>query len=98
SGGHAPLLVETSLGVLALSPRLAVPVGGLLLLAAQDVEAPLLGLVDDTAAGPAKGWSSLASALPALAHAAPALAAQLRADLTPQAGGDRLAATFLFLI
>ncbi|MDB5405985.1 MAG: hypothetical protein JWL84_897 [Rhodospirillales bacterium] len=98
SGGRAPLLVATPLGVLAVTPRLAAPSGSLLLLAAPDLVAPPLGIADDRAPRPEKGWTSLVGALPALEHASPALAGQLRADLAPQAGGDRLAATFLFLI
>jgi hypothetical protein len=98
SGGRAPLLVETPVGVLAVTPKLAAPPGSLLLLSAQNVAAPPAGIIDDRVARPEKIWASLSTALPALEHAAPTLAAQLRADLAPQAGGDRLAAIFLFLI
>ena len=94
--GVGPTLIATPFGTLAVSERLALPPGTLLLLAPDDVpavDAPPLGLpgrID-------RSWSTLATALGALGEAAPELAAHLRADLSPLSG-ERLAANLMFLV
>jgi hypothetical protein len=99
-------LVETPLGVLAVSPRLALPPGSLLLLELPDAPpfdlgTPDLGPTDpgiaDRPPGRASAWSALGTALGTLGHVAPTLAGQLHAELSTQ-GGDKLAAAFLFLV
>jgi hypothetical protein len=89
-------LIATPFGTLAVNEKLALPPGTLLLLAPPD----------DPAAAPAapepmarfdKSWSALEATLATLGHAAPEVAAYLRADLSPQSG-ERLAAGLMVLV
>jgi hypothetical protein len=93
----APTLIETPQGILAVSPRLAVPGGSLLLLAVQDTplvpDAPVLGRPTSFE----RGWPTLEATIGALGQTGPTLAARLLSDLSIQ-GGDTLAATLLFLV
>jgi hypothetical protein len=91
-------LVETPLGLLAVTPRLAVPAGSLLLLELPDgLPATFVspGIAEPTR--PEKAWPALQAALVALDHAAPTLATQLRADFA-SSGGETLAAALLYLV
>jgi hypothetical protein len=93
----APSLVETPQGVLAVSPRLAVPTGSLLLLAMQD--APLIpdALAVGRPSGLERGWPALEATIGAMSQTGPTLATRLINDLSVH-GGETLAATLLFLV
>jgi hypothetical protein len=93
----AATLVETPLGVLAVAPRLALPAGTLLLLAAQDT--PLIPdtLLTGRPTGFERGWPALQAAVGAISQTGPSLATHLLADLSVH-GGETLAATLLFLV
>jgi hypothetical protein len=96
--GVAATLIATPLGTLAVSEPLALPPGTLLLLAPLPDDAG--ALTTPTADPPTrfdKGWSALESTLTTLGHAAPELAAHLRADLSTQSG-ERLAASLMVLV
>jgi hypothetical protein len=91
-------LIATPLGTLAVNEPVKLPPDTLLLLTApaDDTSAP------DAPAGTApsrfdKSWSALGATLTALGHAAPELAAHLRADLSTQSG-ERLAASLVVLV
>jgi hypothetical protein len=94
----AATLIATPLGTLAVNEPLTLPPDTLLLLAAppDETSAP-----DAPADAPPsrfdKGWSALEATLTTLGHAAPELAAHLRADLSPQSG-ERLAASLVVLV
>ncbi len=95
AGTASETMVETPLGMLALEQRLALPPGTLLALqqlAATPPDAPADAPVAQSAT-----WPALAQALSALDRSLPALAAQLRSDLSP-ASGAQLAGTLLFLM
>jgi hypothetical protein len=95
---RAATLIATPLGTLAVNEPLPLPAGTLLLLAAplDDASAP-----DAPPGAPPsrfdKSWSALAETLTTLDHAAPELAAHLRADLSAQSG-ERLAASLVVLV
>jgi hypothetical protein len=95
----AASLVETPLGLLAVTPRLAVPAGSLLLLELPDGLPATLDPLPRArpGAGGAKDWPALQATLTALDHAAPNLSAQLRADLS-SGGGETLAGALLYLV
>ncbi len=92
-----PSLVETPQGILAVSPRLAVPSGSLLLLATQDP--PLIpdAFVTDRSTGFDRGWPALQATIGAISQTGPTLATRLLSDLSVH-GGETLAATLLFLV
>ncbi|HEX3499145.1 MAG TPA: hypothetical protein VHT04_07445 [Stellaceae bacterium] len=96
--GVAATLIATPLGTLAVSEPLALPPDTLLLLAPQpdDASAPAASTADPPTRFD-KGWSALEATLTTLGHAAPELAAHLRADLSTQSG-ERLAASLMVLI
>jgi hypothetical protein len=83
-------------GRLAVSPRLAAPPGTLLLLDLPDLPAPARAAPGRSGDTP-QHLPALAAALTALDHAAPSLAAGLRADLS-LAGGDSFAGALLYLV
>jgi hypothetical protein len=93
----AASLVETAFGVLAVAPRLALPPGTLLLLAAQDAPLPLDALFSGRTTSFERGWPALQAAIGTLSHTAPTLAAHLLADLAAH-DGETLAASLLFLV
>lgn len=88
-------LLATPIGVLALQRRLALPPGTAIAFVVIGTVAP----ETDTALAPGRsgGWLSLEEALFALLTASPALADQLRRELTPQSGPE-LAGTLLFFL
>jgi hypothetical protein len=91
-------LIATPLGTLSVNEPLPLPADTLLLLAAQpdDASAP----DSPSGASPShfdKGWSALGATMTALGHAAPELAAHLRADLSTQSG-EGLAASLIVLV
>jgi hypothetical protein len=94
----AATLIATPLGTLSVNEPLPLPPGTLLLLAAQPDDA---SVPDSPAGTPSsrfdKGWSALGATLTTLGHAAPELAAHLRADLSTQSG-ERLAASLIVLV
>ena len=94
-GNGANTLVETPLGTLALTRRLALPAGTALEL--QQLAATLPDPAADPPIGQRAGWPALDQALSVLDHAAPDIAARLRSDLSPQSG-QQLAGTLLFLM
>ncbi len=97
ASGASPTLIATPFGTLAVAEPLALPPGTLLLFIAQDdplaADAPTTGRPTRLETG----WSTLGAALQTLEQAAPQLAAHFRADLSAQSG-ERLAASFLFLV
>jgi hypothetical protein len=98
--GSTPLasLVETPLGLLAVTPRLAIPAGSLLLLELPDgLPATFVPPGNAQPARGEKAWPALRAALATLDHAAPSLATQLRADFA-SSGGETLAAALLYLV
>jgi hypothetical protein len=96
--GVAATLIATPLGTLAVNEPLPLPPGTLLLLAplADDAGAPTAATADPPTRFD-KGWSALEATLTTLGHAAPELAAHLRADLSTQSG-ERLAASLMVLV
>lgn len=88
-------LVATPIGLLALQRRLALPPGTAIAFVVIATVAPETNAA--LAPGRGGGWLSLEEALFALLTAAPALADQLRGELTPQSG-PHLAGTLLFFI
>ncbi len=99
----ATTLITTPLGTLAVNEPLALPPGALLLLALQPDDA---GALDPRLGDPPnrfdparldRGWPALEATLGTLGHAAPELAAHLRADLSMQSG-ERLAASLMVLV
>jgi hypothetical protein len=92
--GHETVL-STPIGVLALQRRLALPPGTAIGFVVIGAVAP------ETQAAPAParsgGWVALEETLFALLAPAPALADQLRTELTPRSG-PQLAGTLLFLL
>jgi hypothetical protein len=96
--GAAATLIATPLGSLSISEPLALPRGTLLLLALQPDDAnALTAPTVDPSSRLDKGWSALEATLGMLDHAAPQLAAHLRADLSTQSG-ERLAASLMVLV
>ena len=88
-------LLATPIGLLALQRRLALPPGTAIAFVVIATVAP----ETDAALAPGRsgGWLSLEEALFALLTASPALADQLRRELTPQSGPE-LAGTLLFFL
>lgn len=88
-------LVATPIGLLALQRRLALPPGTTIAFVVIDTMTP----VSEATLTPARsgGWLALEEALFALVGSSPALAEQLRAELTPQSGPE-LAGSLLFLL
>ena len=88
-------LVATPIGLLALQRRLPFPAGTSIAFVVIKTVVPAA----ETALMPARsgGWLALEEALLELLGSAPALAEQLRAELTPQSGPE-LAGTLLFLM
>jgi hypothetical protein len=88
-------LIATPIGVLALQRRLALPPGTTIAFVVIDTMTP----VSEAALAPARsgGWLALEEALFALVGSSPALAEQLRTELTPQSGPE-LAGGLLFLL
>jgi hypothetical protein len=88
-------LVATPIGVLALQRRLALPPGTTIAFVVIDT----IIAASEAAPVPARssGWLALEEALFALLGPAPALAEQLRAELSPQSGAQ-LAGSLLFLL
>ena len=88
-------LLATPIGVLALQRRLALPPGTPIAFVVIDTVGP----AGDASFAPTRsgGWLSLEESLIALLGAAPALAEQLRAELTPRSGPE-LAGSLLFLL
>jgi len=93
--GGPETLVDTTLGLLALQRRLALPPGTLFAFERLEEIAPELA----DAATPTRdgGWPALEEALGILGQIAPELAARLRMTLTP-ASGAQLAGSLLFLL
>ncbi|HWE74669.1 MAG TPA: hypothetical protein VG328_16025 [Stellaceae bacterium] len=93
SGGHETTLA-TPIGLLALQTKLALPAGTQIAFVVINTIAPEV----EAAMAPARsgGWLALEETLFALTGAAPALADQLRAELTPRSGPD-LAGTLVYL-
>ena len=96
SGGPTTL-VDSALGRLALDARIDLAAGSPLAL--ERLPAPARAGAAAAPASPAlgTGWPALDEALASLDRTAPALAAQLRADLAPSAA-PRLAAALLFFM
>lgn len=88
-------LVATPIGLLALQRRLALPPGTLIAFVV--IETASAGGEAEAAPTRSGGWLALEEALFALLAPAPALADQLRAELTPQSG-PALAGTLLYLL
>ena len=88
-------LVATPIGLLALQRRLPFPPGTSIAFVVINTMVPEA----ETTLAPARsgGWLALEEALLELLGSAPALAEQLRAELTPQSGPE-LAGTMLFLM
>jgi hypothetical protein len=86
--------LATPIGLLALQRKLALPPGTQIAFVVTNTRAPEV----ETAMTPARsgGWIALEETLFALAGPAPAIAAQLRAELTPPSGPD-LAGTLIYL-
>ena len=94
-GAAGETLLSTPIGLLALRRKLALPSGTQVAFAVIDTIAPEA----ETAMAPARsgGWVALEETLFALTGQAPALAEQLRAELTPSSGTD-LAGALLYLL
>jgi len=90
-------LIATPFGTLAANGKLALAPGTLLLLAADDLSGAPTAAAPEPTARFDKSWSALEATLATLGHAAPEVAAQLRADLSPQSG-ERLAAGLMVLV
>lgn len=88
-------LVATPIGLLALQRRLALPPGTAIAFVV--IETAVAGDVAESAPARSGGWIALEEALFALLGPAPALADQLRTELTPQSG-PALAGTLLYLL
>ncbi|HEX4191693.1 MAG TPA: hypothetical protein VHY80_01295 [Stellaceae bacterium] len=86
--------LATPIGLLALQTKLALPAGTQIAFVVINTVAPEV----EAAMAPARsgGWLALEETLFALTGAAPALADQLRAELTPPSGPD-LAGTLIYL-
>ena len=95
--GGATTLVDSALGRLALQAQIDLAAGSTLTL--ERLAAPARAGTPTAPASPAlgSGWPALDDALAALERSAPGLAAQLRADLAPNAA-PRLAAALLFFM
>lgn len=88
-------LVATPIGLLALQRRLALAPGTAIAFVV--IETEVAAVEAESAPARSGGWIALEEALFALLGPAPALADQLRAELTPQSGPE-LAGTLLFLL
>jgi hypothetical protein len=88
-------LLSTPIGLLALRRKLALPSGTQIAFVVIDTIAPEA----EAAMAPARsgGWIALEETLFALVGQSPALAAQLRAELTPPSGPE-LAGTLIYLL
>jgi len=93
--GGPETLVATPLGLLAVQRRLALPAGTAIAFERLEEIPPELTIEDPPSR--AGGWQALDEALLVLAQSAPELAAQLRAELTPNSG-PHLAGTLLYLL
>lgn len=87
--------LATPIGLLALQRKIALPAGTQIAFVVIDTIAPAA----EAAMAPARsgGWSALEETLFTLVGQSPAIAEQLRAELTPPSGPD-LAGTLLYLI
>lgn len=94
-GAASETLLSTPIGLLALRRKLALPSDTQIAFAVIDTIAPEA----EAAMAPARsgGWVALEETLFALSRQAPALAEQLRAELTPPSG-PALAGTLLYLL
>lgn len=93
--GGPETLVDTTLGLLALQRKLALPPGTLFAFERLEEIAP--ELADAATPSRAGGWPALEEALGVLGQSAPELATRLRMTLTPSSGAQ-LAGTLLFLL
>jgi hypothetical protein len=96
SGGPTTL-VDSALGRLALDAQIDLAPGSVLTLERLATPARAATVAAPTSPSLGSGWSALDDAIAALERAAPGLAAQLRADLSP-AAAPRLAAALLFFM
>jgi hypothetical protein len=96
SGGPTTL-VDSVLGRLALDAQIDLPPGSVLTLERLATPARATTAAAPTSPSLGSGWPALDDALAAVDRAAPSLAAQLRADLSPVAA-PRLAAALLFFM
>lgn len=96
SGGPTTL-VDSALGRLALDARIDLAPGSALTLERLAVPARAETVAATASPSLGSGWAALDDAISALERAAPGLAAQLRADLSP-AAAPRLAAALLFFM
>ena len=95
--GGTTTLVDSALGRLALDAQIDLAPGSVLTLERLATPARAETVAAPTTPSLGSGWPALDDAISALERAAPGLAAQLRADLSP-AAAPRLAAALLFFM